>query len=65
MDTSNFDPVFTEVMPQDSLPNQSAPLSDTLQLHFEGFTYTAEQLASMASSRLTKHEPLDDDAMQE
>jgi serum/glucocorticoid-regulated kinase 2 len=55
MDTSNFDPIFTEVVPQDSLPNQSI-LSDTLQQHFEGFTYTEEQLASMASSRLQKNE---------
>lgn len=50
-DTSNFDPVFTGAMPVDSLPNQSAPLSDTLQQNFVGFTYTDEQLAASQSSR--------------
>ena len=42
-DTSNFDPMFTNATPIDSLPNtSSAPLSDTLQQNFEGFTYTNE-----------------------
>jgi len=42
-DTSNFDPVFTNSAPTDSLPNNSpAPLSDTLQQNFEGFTYSNE-----------------------
>ncbi|KAJ3191699.1 hypothetical protein HK101_007493 [Irineochytrium annulatum] len=41
MDTSNFDPVFTDnMMPVDSLPNSSAPLSETIQQNFKGFTYT-------------------------
>ena len=41
-DTSNFDPVFTDAMPVDSLPNSSAPLSETIQQNFKGFTYTDE-----------------------
>ncbi|KAI9179567.1 Serine/threonine-protein kinase [Blastocladiella emersonii ATCC 22665] len=41
-DTSNFDPTFTESMPEDSLPNNSTPLSETLQDHFKGFTYNGE-----------------------
>ncbi|KAI9309974.1 serine/threonine-protein kinase SCH9 [Zopfochytrium polystomum] len=40
IDTSNFDPVFTEAMPVDSLPRNSAPLSETMQQNFKGFTYT-------------------------
>ncbi|KAJ3060640.1 hypothetical protein HK102_009415, partial [Quaeritorhiza haematococci] len=42
-DTSNFDPAFTESLPVDSLPsNFSAPLSETIQQNFKGFTYTDE-----------------------
>ena len=41
VDTSNFDPVFTDTLPVDSMPNTSSgPLSETLQDHFRGFTYT-------------------------
>jgi len=50
-DTSNFDPVFTNSAPTDSLPNNSpAPLSDTLQQNFEGFTYTNEMSTVSVSS---------------
>ncbi|KAJ3127589.1 hypothetical protein HK098_006118 [Nowakowskiella sp. JEL0407] len=41
-DVSNFDPIFTDAMPMDSLPNQSAPLSETIQQNFKGFTYVDE-----------------------
>ncbi|KAI8835922.1 kinase-like domain-containing protein [Chytridium lagenaria] len=58
MDTSNFDPVFTDNMiPVDSLPNNSAPLSETIQQNFKGFTYTdetahlAESMQSYRSNR--------------
>ncbi|KAJ3093428.1 hypothetical protein HDU96_002292 [Phlyctochytrium bullatum] len=58
MDTSNFDPVFTDNMiPVDSLPNNSAPLSETIQQNFRGFTYTdenahlAESIPSYRSNR--------------
>ncbi|KAJ3108066.1 hypothetical protein HDU97_002301 [Phlyctochytrium planicorne] len=58
MDTSNFDPVFTDnMMPVDSLPNNSAPLSETIQQNFKGFTYTdesahlAESIQSYRSNR--------------
>jgi len=50
-DTSNFDPVFTNSAPTDSLPNNSpAPLSDTLQQNFEGFTYSNEMSTVSVSS---------------
>jgi len=50
-DTSNFDPCFTETVPIDSLPNnQSAPLSDSVQQNFEGFTYTDEDKLESVSS---------------
>ncbi|KAJ3042465.1 hypothetical protein HDV00_007235 [Rhizophlyctis rosea] len=40
-DTSNFDPIFTAALPVDSLPHSAdAPLSETLQQNFKGFTYT-------------------------
>jgi hypothetical protein len=43
MDTSNFDPTFTETMvPVDSLPNSSTPLSETMQNKFCGFSYNGE-----------------------
>lgn len=42
IDTSNFDPVFTSELVVDSLPNASAPLSDTLQLNFQGFTFNGD-----------------------
>ncbi|KAJ3161927.1 hypothetical protein HDU88_007159 [Geranomyces variabilis] len=41
-DTSNFDPAFTDSLPVDSLPNASAPLSETIQQNFRGFTYVDE-----------------------
>ncbi|KAJ3156833.1 hypothetical protein HDU86_003599 [Geranomyces michiganensis] len=42
-DTSNFDPAFTDSLPVDSLPNNaSAPLSETIQQNFRGFTYVEE-----------------------
>jgi serine/threonine protein kinase len=40
-DTSNFDPVFTGSEVVDSLPKEvGAPLSETIQMNFKGFTYT-------------------------
>jgi hypothetical protein len=48
--------MFTESMPEDSLPNGSAPLSETIQENFKGFTYTddtSQLTASMNSFRLT------------
>lgn len=49
-DTSNFDPCFTEALPVDSLPsNQSAPLSETIQQNFKGFTYTDDEQLDMLS----------------
>jgi hypothetical protein len=42
MDTSNFDPAFTEGIPVDSLPNKDAPISETLQEHFQGFSFVEE-----------------------
>jgi len=51
VDTSNFDPMFTNATPIDSLPNtSSAPLSDTLQQNFEGFTYINEMSTQSVSS---------------
>jgi protein-serine/threonine kinase/serum/glucocorticoid-regulated kinase 2 len=41
-DVSNFDPLFTDAMPVDSLPNDPYPLSETIQENFKGFTYTDE-----------------------
>ncbi|KAI8907558.1 serine/threonine-protein kinase SCH9 [Powellomyces hirtus] len=41
-DTSNFDPAFTDSLPVDSLPRESAPLSETIQRNFRGFTYFEE-----------------------
>jgi len=50
-DTSNFDPCFTESLPVDSLPNnQSAPLSDSVQQNFKGFTFTDEDKLESVSS---------------
>ncbi|ORZ31837.1 kinase-like domain-containing protein [Catenaria anguillulae PL171] len=49
-DTSNFDPAFTEALPEDSLPNNSTPLSETLQDHFKGFTYNGETNLPFGSS---------------
>jgi serine/threonine protein kinase len=50
-DTSNFDPCFTETLPVDSLPNnQSAPLSDSVQQNFKGFTYTDDEKLDSVSS---------------
>ena len=40
-DVQNFDPQFTEEMPVDSPPNH-APLTDSMQEHFKGFTYIKE-----------------------
>ncbi|KAJ3411148.1 hypothetical protein HDV05_002662 [Chytridiales sp. JEL 0842] len=56
-DTSNFDPTFTESIPVDSLPTHSAPLSETIQQNFKGFTFTREEAihtvdGSMSSFRL-------------
>ena len=43
-DTSNFDPCFTEEMSVESLSNkQSAPLSDSVQQNFKGFTFTDDE----------------------
>lgn len=42
MDTSNFDPAFTEGIPVDSLPTKDAPLSETLQQHFQGFSFVQD-----------------------
>ncbi|KAH6587813.1 hypothetical protein BASA50_011115 [Batrachochytrium salamandrivorans] len=39
LDTTNFDPAFTESIAVDSLPID-APLSETLQENFKGFTFT-------------------------
>ncbi|KAJ3267786.1 hypothetical protein HK104_005619 [Borealophlyctis nickersoniae] len=55
-DTSNFDPVFTAVLPVDSAPKASQPLSETLQQNFMGFTYTddsAHLAESMHNFRLS------------
>ncbi|KAI8616423.1 kinase-like domain-containing protein [Chytriomyces sp. MP71] len=41
-DTNNFDPVFTTLMPADSIPNNSAPLSTFVQNQFHGFTYNCD-----------------------
>ncbi|KAI9014130.1 kinase-like domain-containing protein [Hyaloraphidium curvatum] len=41
-DTSNFDPAFTEGIPVDSLPNRDAPISETLQQHFQGFSFVED-----------------------
>lgn len=49
-DTSNFDPVFTDAMPVDSLPNSSAPLSETIQQNFIGFTFTRDDTSHLAES---------------
>ncbi|KAJ3112983.1 hypothetical protein HK100_002136 [Physocladia obscura] len=38
-DTTNFDPEFTSMMPADSLPNNSQPLSSFIQNYFHGFTF--------------------------
>jgi len=54
-DTSNFDPMFTNATPIDSLPNtSSAPLSDTLQQNFEGFTYTNEMSTQVTNFSIKK-----------
>lgn len=42
MDTSNFDPMFTEGIPVDSLPTKDAPISETLQQHFQGFSFVED-----------------------
>ncbi len=44
-DVSNFDPLFTDALPIDSLPHDPAPLSETIQENFKGFTYTDESAA--------------------
>jgi len=55
-DTSNFDPCFTETLPVDSLPNnQSAPLSDSVQQNFKGFTYTDDDKFSINSLSQSMH----------
>ncbi|KAJ3401556.1 hypothetical protein HDU80_005917 [Chytriomyces hyalinus] len=52
-DASYFDPVFTTMMPADSLPNNSQPLSTFIQTQFQGFTWTPEKFpSSMRSIRL-------------
>ena len=43
-DTSNFDPLFTDAIPVDSVPNDAAPLSATIQENFRGFTWTDESM---------------------
>ncbi|KAI9138445.1 kinase-like domain-containing protein [Paraphysoderma sedebokerense] len=52
VDTSNFDPAFTSVVPTDSLPNGSTPLSETLQNEFKGFTYDGEREGSILHGSL-------------
>ncbi|KND04928.1 AGC/AKT protein kinase [Spizellomyces punctatus DAOM BR117] len=53
-DTSNFDPAFTDSIPVDSLPSNSAPLSETVQENFRGFTYIEEgSLAASANAHPT------------
>ncbi|TPX34792.1 hypothetical protein SeMB42_g07263 [Synchytrium endobioticum] len=51
VDTSNFDPVFTDALPVDSMPSSaSAPLSNTQQDHFRGFTYTDHSSPYLSAS---------------
>ncbi|KAL7752838.1 Serine/threonine-protein kinase [Sorochytrium milnesiophthora] len=61
MDTSNFDPSFTAIVPSDSLPMSSTPLSATLQDHFKGFTYNGESqmMAGSIGSSVKYGTPLD------
>jgi serine/threonine protein kinase len=50
-DTSNFDPCFTEEMSVESLSNkQSAPLSDSVQQNFKGFTFTDDERLESVNS---------------
>ena len=42
IDTSNFDPEFTQQLPEDSLPSHT-PLSETVQRQFAGFSYDAHR----------------------
>ncbi|KAJ1508488.1 hypothetical protein HMI54_008326 [Coelomomyces lativittatus] len=50
VDTSNFDTSFTKISPQESLTVGSAPLSETYQNHFKGFTYNEEVSATTLST---------------
>lgn len=52
-DTSYFDTSFTSITPQESLCSGSAPLSETYQNHFKGFTYN-EETATPLSMALTR-----------
>ncbi|KAJ3201686.1 hypothetical protein HDU82_007923 [Entophlyctis luteolus] len=46
-DATNFDPEFTSMMPDDdSLPNNSQPLSTYVQRQFQGFTFEQDESQS-------------------
>ncbi|KAJ3216024.1 hypothetical protein HK099_006094 [Clydaea vesicula] len=47
-DTRNISPEFTNTMPVDT-PSQDAPISETLQKNFEGFSYIGNQTYSAES----------------
>ncbi|KAL5036892.1 Serine/threonine-protein kinase [Batrachochytrium dendrobatidis] len=51
LDTTNFDPAFTDSIPVDSL-TADAPISETLQENFKGFTFTNDS-AHLAGSSMS------------